>query len=242
MTDGATLRRRRERLGLSLEAVSAGTRVPLEYLRALEAGEAHRIPPGPYADRYAAAVDALLTRVATQGPVALVSEPMPPSEGPPSLPSVDGEDVTPSEVSVVTRAVPDAPPPQDGIPFPLVRRAAIFALVLAGLFMGWDLLVRWQPWRSVGATGPDQLLVELKVRENARIVVRVDGILREDRVFAGKETAAWRGRERIEVDVPRLDLVSVAFEGRRIDPRGEQDRPRTLTFVNDRARTDGAPP
>jgi hypothetical protein len=52
-------------------------------------------------------------------------------------------------------------------------------------------------------------------------------------VFAGREEGTWSGSERVELDVPRLDLVTVTFNGRAVDPRGEQDHPRTLTFVDD---------
>lgn len=234
--DGTALRRRRERLGLSLEQVSDGTKVPVDYLRALESGDVSRIPQGPYAERYASAVDALLSRVAAEGPMAIdgAIEPSAWSEAG-SLPTVDGEDAGPlSEPVIHTRPVPAGEPlPEPRVPVALLRRVATVTMVIAGLLIVWETAFRWKPWRAVTGEAPAKVVVRVKVRENARLSVRVDGLLVEDRVFAGREEATWSGRERVELDLPRLDLVAVSFNGRNVDPRGEQDHPRTLTFIDD---------
>lgn len=52
MKEGETLRARREALGLSLEDVSKATRIPVEYLGALESGREDVVPAGPYRTAY----------------------------------------------------------------------------------------------------------------------------------------------------------------------------------------------
>lgn len=60
MADGAVIRERREARGLTLEAVSRATRIPLAHLRALEDERLDELPAGPYASAYRRAVCAYL--------------------------------------------------------------------------------------------------------------------------------------------------------------------------------------
>ena len=57
---GAAIRKRREALGSSLEAVAAATRIPVAHLEAIEAERLDELPAGPYAAAYVRALCAHL--------------------------------------------------------------------------------------------------------------------------------------------------------------------------------------
>ncbi|MEQ1566000.1 MAG: helix-turn-helix transcriptional regulator [Myxococcota bacterium] len=60
MIRGATLRARRETLGLSLAQVAHATRIPLVHLESLEEERLDELPAGPYAQAYTRAVSRYL--------------------------------------------------------------------------------------------------------------------------------------------------------------------------------------
>lgn len=57
---GAAIRKRREALGASLEAVAAATRIPVAHLEAIESERYDELPAGPYAAAYVRALSAHL--------------------------------------------------------------------------------------------------------------------------------------------------------------------------------------
>lgn len=236
---GQALRQRRLRLRLTLDEVAEATAIPGDYLEALEAGRVHQLPPGPYAEAYVRTYEKCLERVELAGPDA----------GPPSLgsepgaftrfdtvPTPEGGDAPPTDPVVVTRPVPETAPPRRWVPVQAVRAVAVVSTVTFFVIVGWQgvsELHRLQARPHVAVRPPIE--VNVRLLRNARLEVRVDGQTQASRVFAGGETLHFEGDDRIEVDVPTLDAVRLSFDGHDVSPRGHQDRPRTLVFVNDGA-------
>ncbi|MCB9681594.1 MAG: helix-turn-helix domain-containing protein [Alphaproteobacteria bacterium] len=241
---GRDLRRRREALGLSVDDVADATAIPVDYLRALEDGALHLLPPGPYATAYARTCRRYLERFEATAAPRPHDPPTLPSwndatsghgerpTGP--VPTVDGLDGDlPSDPVVATRPVPDGSP-SPRVPLAVVRRLAI---VTTSLFF---VLVAWQGvqlWRDVQAlpdpSAAEPVVVKLQLLRNARLRVEVDGQLVASGLFEGGREVSYTGRDEVSVDVPDLTSARVWLDGRRIAPRGHQDRPRTLTFVRD---------
>lgn len=240
--NGQELRARREALGLSLDQLAEITAVPVDYLRALEVGAYQELPPGPYAKMYSTTVQRALARFEQSGV---------PDGGPPTHPSLASDpgafvagrltgagvdDASDHDGPVVhTRPVPTAAGEPGGVPLPVVRVLAMVSTsVLVLLLIGQGVA----SWRSLAArpadVGPAPIEVKVKLRSNATLRVAVDGQLVAHRQFAGGDVVTWTGRERVEVDVPNLSAAWIWFDGRSISPRGNQDRPRTLAFINDR--------
>ncbi len=57
---GRAIRARREALGLSVEEVGRHTRIPVEHIASIERGDLDALPPGPYADAWARALESYL--------------------------------------------------------------------------------------------------------------------------------------------------------------------------------------
>jgi hypothetical protein len=244
MTDdiGLRLRRHREALGLDLDRVSEGTGVPRDYLEALEEGDHRRLPPGPYATAYVRSYRLFLKRIAQRGEDdtlggTLSNEPstwgtgMPPTP----VPTPEGED-GPVLADPVVRKRPVPPLPETGeaveprVPLPLVRAIAAAAGLAFLLMLAVELSGEWSRW-TAGVGGEPEVEVRMQLMRNARLKIWVDGELREDRLFGGREELRFVGRERVDVEVPGIEVVLIWFGDRTVSPLGQKGRARRLTFL-----------
>lgn len=230
---GSELRRRREEIGLPLDALAEAIGIPIEYLVALEEEQTERMPPG-YGQRYASAVDRYLTRQGQLG----IARPLRPNDpdtfaqstGP--IPTPEGHDSGPAPLADVrTRPVPEAEE-DGGLPLVVVRTLAIAMLALVVVLFVQQVQVEWSSHPGeVPEEGPDPMVIKVKLNRNARLRVEVDGVEREHRVFAGAEEVTYVALREVAVDVPDISAVQVWLDERRVRPRGRTGRARTLRFV-----------
>lgn len=228
---GAELRRRRAALGWTVDHVATRLAIPADLVSALEDGDARRLPPGPYTEAHLRAYRRELDR-AEQDPSAedpAASGAWAVDQGPPSLPTPDGDEGPASQPVIrVAEAEPEAVAPS--LPLRTVRTIALVSTSVAALLalvLGGTLVERIRARPAVDDGWVD---VVVELRRTARLRVEVDGRLAAHREFAGGDRLAWRGREKVSVDVPSVDLVRVAVDGQDVSPRGRQDSPRRLTF------------
>ena len=219
--EGGELRAARERAGWSLEEVSRKTRIPLQHLRALEAGELHRLPSGPYRKGYIRQYRMLLGLSRDRIPHPEETDPAPAPE-----------EVVVDQVEASTRQV--------------IRGAVLGGLVLALLVLLGRLGERLtQQEETIGET-PDQVL-ELRPTDRVRLqVVADDRLIFEGVIEPGSKEAEGRTRycqpgcrfsahDRLEVAVSNLSLVEMFYNGRPLKPLGAQSRARRLVFIDDAA-------
>lgn len=215
---GEAIRTRREALQLTLEEVSAATRIPTEYIEALENDDFERLPAGPYAAAYARVLCeflgvedadlAAIPRVAPREPA----------------PRETATEVTDGAVVVV-----------QGPSLAWVQRLAVFsALVLFSLVL--ILLVqrtnRLTPAPRPEAGAPQTL--RLDVRTGTRVTLVVDGErVIDDEWLAPRYTKTVTWTERAELDLQAIEDVVVTWNKRRVRPQGQQRASRRLVFVDD---------
>lgn len=203
---GRAVRERRETLGLSREALSDDTRIPVDHIAALEDGALASLPAGPYADAWLRALEVRL-----ELPVGGPGGAMEPS---PKDPSAGGVPLW------AVRAV---------------AGLAIGSLVAAVTWQFIDRAVESAPVEASVDDGLDQELM-VRALENTRVRVVADGDLVREGVLAGGDEVEVRARERIELEVVSTGALRIYFNGEQIVPQGRQEEPRRLVFVDDGGR------
>lgn len=236
---GTDLKDRRERLGLTLGEVAVATRISEDALEALEEGAVHQLPPGPYADAYARAVEGLYARLEAgddPGPRTVVpgvgfDAPRPTG----GVPTPEGDDGSmPSDPVIHTRPAPERAPPSTRVPLVWIRRLALASTAAFVLLLAWQ--AREEVRRAgivAAAAGPQPFQVEVTLKRNAHLRVVKDGAVVADRLFAGGTDVTWAARRELVLDVPATEALAIRFDGRRVDPRGLRNTPRRLVFVSD---------
>jgi cytoskeleton protein RodZ len=237
--EGAELKAAREAAGLSLEEVSRRTRIPARHLDALERGELHKLPPGPYRSGYARQYRMFLglprwhQDSGAPKPAARVPERRPAPAG--NHRRDDAED---------SIRMPELPPSLR----PVLRGVAVGALVLVSLV----LLVKVGE-EIAGPAGedlgevPDQV-VELRPTDKVRVQVVADGQISFEGILDPSAKAAndarsqscrpgcrFTAHDRLEVAIANLSLVTLTYNGRQLKPLGAQSRSRRLVFIDDSA-------
>lgn len=219
-TSGAALRQRRERLGVSRLQVSKAIGLTVEALAALEAGTPHKLTRPPRGELYRKSYAAYLDRVAAGRTVV-------PSEMAAGATSRLTGPIDPSSPSEVT-----SPIHVEGdslrVPLSVVRVVAALSTLIALGLVGWGLsdLAR----RPAAPAAPGAVQVRLVLQRNAHLIVHVDGVVVEDRMFSGREEVTFEAARDVDVWVPDIEAAHAWFNGRRIEPRGKTGVPRTLAF------------
>lgn len=121
-----------------------------------------------------------------------------------------------------------------GIPLWVPRIIGLVAVFAVLILIGWQLLAPKlaSPPKKRVVAGPNQTLTVF-TRRNAQITVRSDGEVVFDKMMTGNETQTFRAKERIEVDVPSVEIVRLMWNEVSYIPQGRQDSPRTLVFIDD---------
>jgi transcriptional regulator with XRE-family HTH domain len=210
--EGAELKAAREAAGLSLEEVSRRTRIPARHLDALERGELHKLPPGPYRSGYARQYRMFLglprwhQDSGAPKPAARVPERRPAPAG--NHRRDDAED---------SIRMPELPPSLR----PVLRGVAVGALVLVSLVRPTDK-------------------VRVQVVADGRI--SFEGILdpsakaaNDARSQSCRPGCRFTAHDRLEVAIANLSLVTLTYNGRQLKPLGAQSRSRRLVFIDDSA-------
>ena len=123
---------------------------------------------------------------------------------------------------------------QGGVPLWVPRLAGIVAVFAVLGLIGWQLLaprLMSSPQRKA-RKAPTQTLT-VSTRRNAQVTVRADGEVVFDRPMAGNESRTFKGKRRIEIDVPSVEMVRLYWNDVSYMPQGRQDAPRTLVFIDD---------
>lgn len=235
--EGAELRAAREAAGFSLQEVSAHTRIPVKHLEALENGELHKLPAGPYRNGYARQYRLFLGMPRQVGPVT-------PNPIPAARP-------------VAPRARRPEPEEEEEIPFyqrPLskgarqaLRGVALGALVVVTLVLVVKVVEEAAgPSEQVIGEAPDQV-VEVRPTERVRLQVVADdrllfdgtvepgpgGTSADGRSMTCKGGCTFSAHDQLEIAVSNLSLVNLSYNGRNLKPLGAQSRSRRLVFVDD---------
>ncbi len=242
--EGAELKAAREAAGLSLEEVSRRTRIPSRHLDALERGELHKLPAGPYRSGYARQYRMFLGLPRWQeggsgsSPAGRSPERRAPERrGPP--PSTRSRDDSDDAIKI-----PELPASLR----PVLRGVAVGALVLVSLV----LLVKVGeeiagPTDATLGEVPDQV-VELRPTDRVRVQVVADGQVSFEGIIDPSAKAAndartqscrpgcrFTAHDRLEVAIANLSLVTLTYNGRQLKPLGAQSRSRRLVFIDDSA-------
>lgn len=206
------LRKRREGLGVTLEAVSEATRIPVQHIVALEEGRLKDLPAGPYADAYQRTYIAWLDKRgdAPRRPDG--------STPPPPIARRDGGIY---DVAAPTRRMSSGA---------TLVTAAVLVTVVVGVSL--IALQNLQVPAEEALAAPDQQ-VTVTARRTTSLVVKVDDGAETKRTLAGGEAWAIAAETSVEIDVPAVQDVKVEYNGDVLVPLGPQDRPRKLLFFDD---------
>ena len=223
---GRSIRRRREQRALTLDDVQKATGIPTTHLQAIEDGRLDDLPAGPYRKAFVQQVRAHLE----------LDRPDPPRDAP-AAPD-EPEDVV--QVAERVEASPTDDAGRAQVPLWIVRRVAQVAavgLVVLGVRQFTSVTLpaveKHLPAPPIVPPDPPDLNLVLTVQQAAPIVVRVDGTETVSRRFAPGERIEAAGRERVEIELPRVEAVKISYNGISVTPQGRQDEPRTVRFIDD---------
>ncbi|MAY81523.1 MAG: hypothetical protein CL930_12150 [Deltaproteobacteria bacterium] len=212
------LRHERERRGWSLDDVATRTRIPRQYLEALEEGNHEILPPGPFFRGYLRQYLEFLGQ----------------SEDPRSETEQDAVDEKiEAKVAQATHAAI-----QSSQLVPLTR------LVLAGFVLTLAIVLALQVSHRLTAPQIDSktgLAVPLgpphKVRvyaiENVKVKAVTDGNIVFDSTLAGSTTKEFNAVRKLEIEVSDLTRVLMHYNDERLEPLGNLSRGRRLVFLHE---------
>ena len=244
----ANLRAERERRGLTLDEVAERARIPRRYLAALEEGDHEVLPKGPFWSGYRKQYLVFLGLEEAEGEertettAGVVRDPERPT--PTAVPLEAGEATAPVRPKVHSETLS------------MLRLVAGAFLVTMALVLGFRLLGHLgrgdedprpedPPPAPVAVAVEDEAapgeatdleVVRLRATEPIRVKVTADGQVVQEGTFAPGRTTEFRARERIEVDAENLTMLSVWYDGERIEPLGNLSQGRRLVFIHDGAR------
>ncbi len=209
MAIGRELREARERRGLSVDDVSRQARIPPRYVAALEAGDLSVFGQGPFASGYTRQYRKFLGLPEAAAPSAREPEPEP-------EPTVTSHTNT-------SPVIPSRP-----------RLLALGVAVVVAI--GLSFVVGRQ---AIDATGeaplgvePDQVVL-LTTAEPLRATVTADGRDAFSGVIPAGQQQRFEAHDELSLSLPRLDGVTLVYNGRTLKPLGAQSRARRLVFVDD---------
>ena len=218
MAPGQDLRDARAHLGMSVDEAAHRTRIPLRYLLALESGDLSVFPAGPFASGYTRQYRKFLGLPEVALRPAAVAPP-PAREEPPERTEHTGATVT-------SPLIPSRP------------RLVALAVGVAGTLALAALVARSAMDTGEPEVGqvPDQV-VFLTANEPLRARITADGRTAFSGTLSPGQQRKFEAHDRLELDLPSLDGVTVVYNGRTLKPLGAQSRARRLVFIDDR----GAP-
>ena len=214
------LRHERERRGWSLDDVASRTRIPRQYIEALEDGNHDVLPPGPFFRGYLRQYLEFL------------------GEADPEQERTEAEqDVVDQTIeNQVARATSAAMEQSQGVP--LTR------LVLAGFVLTLAITLALQvnhrlnsPAVVATAGGVVPLGPPHHVRvyavEDVNMEVTVDGKEAYKGIVKGTNGMEFEAANRLELDISDLTRVTLHYNDKRIEPLGSLSRGRRLVFIHE---------
>jgi transcriptional regulator with XRE-family HTH domain len=215
------LRYERERRGWSLDDVASRTRIPRQYLEALEDGNHEVLPPGPFFRGYLRQyLEFLGEEVSederTEAQQDVVDE------------VIEGQ---------VARATSAAMESSQGVP---LTRLVIAGFVLT-LAMTLALQVNHRlnaPTIVPTAHGPIVAMgpphkVNVYAIEDVEVEVTIDGHTSYNDTLRGTNGMEFQATNRLELDISDLTRVRLQYNNKRIEPLGSLSRGRRLVFIHE---------
>jgi len=216
MAAGRELRDARARMGLTLEAAAQRARIPQRYIEALEKDDFSVFGRGPFASGYTRQYRRFLSLPDAPAPVV-------PERRAPAEEDEEPEQTLPTQTSPL---IPSRPR--------LIALGVAVVLVLVLALLAGRTAIESTAEPVVGEA-PDQIVL-LTTGEPLRATIVADGRT----IFKGSLSAGQQQRfeahDRLEIDLARLNGVSVVYNGRTLKPLGAQSRPRRLVFIDDGGR------
>ncbi len=221
MSAGRDLRDARARMGLTLEAAAQRARIPQRYLEALEKDDLSVFGRGPFASGYTRQYRRFLSLPDAPAPVV----PAPFERGGRAL---DPDDDEPDQ-TLPTQTSPLIP----SRPRLLALGVAVVLVLVLALLAGRTAIdSKAEP--EVGEA-PDQIVL-LTTGEPLKATIVADGRTIFKGALAAGQQQRFEAHDRLEIDLARLNGVSVVYNGRTLKPLGAQSRPRRLVFIDDSGR------
>lgn len=215
------LRYERERRGWSLDDVASRTRIPRQYLEALEDGNHEVLPPGPFFRGY------------LRQYLEFLGEEMSEDERTEAQQDVVDEVIE----GQVARATSAAMESSQGVP---LTRLVIAGFVLT-LAMTLALQVNHRlnaPTIVPTAHGPIVAMgpphkVKVYAIEDVKVEVTIDGHTSYNDTLRGTKGMEFQATNRLELDISDLTRVRLHYNNKRIEPLGSLSRGRRLVFIHE---------
>ena len=218
------LRYERERRGWSLDDVASRTRIPRQYLEALEDGNHEVLPPGPFFRGY---LRQYLEFLGEKEDKEALEE------------RTDAQQDVVDQVieGQVARATSAAMESSQGVP--LTR------LVIAGFVLTLAITLALQvnhrlnaPTIVPTANGPMIALgpphkVKVYAIEDVKVEVTIDGQTSYSDTLRGTNGMEFQATNRLELDIADLTRVRLQYNGKRIEPLGSLSHGRRLVFIHE---------
>ena len=214
------LRYERERRGWSLDDVADRTRIPRQYIEALEDGNHDILPPGPFFRGYLRQYLEFL------------------GEAEPEQERTEAEqDVVDKAIEQqVARATSAAMEQSQGVP--LTR------LVLAGFVLTIAITLALQVHQRLNApptiTAAGEMIplgpphkVKVYAVEDVDMEVTIDGKVAYNDRLRGTKGIEFEATNRLELDISDLTRVRLHYNDKRIEPLGSLSRGRRLVFIHE---------
>jgi len=214
------LRYERERRGWSLEDVASRTRIPRQYIEALEDGNHEVLPPGPFFRGYLRQYLEFL------------------GEDDPEQERTEAEqDVVDQTIEEqVARATSAAMEVSQGVPMTRLVMAG-FVLTLA-LTLALQVNQRLNAPENVTESGEVIPLgpphnVRVYAVEDVEMEVTIDGKVAYSDTLKGTKGVQFEAANRLELDISDLTRVRLHYNDKRIEPLGSLSRGRRLVFIHE---------
>jgi len=215
------LRHERERRGWTLDDIADRTRIPRQYLEALEDGNHEILPPGPFFRGYLRQYLEFLGQD---------------TEVKPDAETETGEQALDAQIDAqVAEAMNTALEAREEVP--------LFRLVIAGFMLTLAVVLILQVSDRIASpeVGADGVTVAAgpphKVRiyavDDVRVKVVTDGADAFSGTINGTQTLEFEATDKLEIEIGDLTRALVHYNGERIEPLGNLSRGRRLVFIHE---------
>ena len=216
------LRHERERRGWTLDDIADRTRIPRQYLEALEDGNHEILPPGPFFRGYLRQYLEFLGQD-TENKTEAETE-------------SDTEALDAQIDAQVAEAMSTALEAREDVPlFRLVIAGFMLTLAIVLMLQVGDRIASPEPGvdgATAIAAGPPHK-VRIYAVDDVRVKVVTDGNDAFSGTINGTQTMKFEAANELEVEIGDLTRALVHYNGERIEPLGNLSRGRKLVFVHD---------
>ena len=214
------LRYERERRGWSLDDVASRTRIPRQYIEALEDGNHEVLPPGPFFRGYLRQYLEFLGEAAEE------------------------VERTEAEQDIVDQTIEDQVARATSAAMEQIQGVPLTRLVLAGFVLTLAITLavqvnqRLNAPATLTATGEAIPLgpthnVRVYAVEDVNMEVTIDGKVAYNDTLKGTKGIKFEAADQLELDISDLTRVRLHYNDKRIEPLGSLSRGRRLVFTHE---------